>query len=348
MSGPLSRDGVDTHRLSRHLAAAGLSDRLSVHVELISGGKSNLTYRVSDNSDRWILRRPPLGEVMSGTHDVSREHRLITALSGSTVPVPTPVLLCTDSAVLGAPFYLMEEVDGLVLRAPKDAAAIPKPALRAIGDDLVDVLADLHDLDPASVGLENLGRPQGYLQRQLERWIRQLGVIASRELDHADDVGRALGSAIPASARTSIVHGDYRLDNVLIGRTSPKVVSVLDWEMATLGDPLADLALFITFWDEPGQPFNPITRGMMAVDGFRSRTGALQRYAARHDIDVSNLDWYLAFSQFKVAVILEQIYARYRSGQTVGEDFSDVADMVPQLLQAAMDTVRSSRGFTLT
>jgi aminoglycoside phosphotransferase (APT) family kinase protein len=336
-----SNEALDAARLVQHLRAEGVTDAATVQVELLNGGKSNLTYRVTDGIHRWILRRPPLGELLPGTHDVSREFTAIDGLGGSPVPVPKAVLLCRDPDVIGVPFYLMDELDGRVLRTPDDARQLPPRTLEAIGDDLVDVLADLHDVVPADVGLGGLGRPTGYLERQLDRWTRQLTAVSSRELPHVQELVDLLAGNMPVSRITSIVHGDYRLDNVMLASESPKVIGVLDWEMATLGDPLADLAMLAIFWDQPDEPPNPITAGLMAVDGFRSRRSAIERYASRRDVDLDGFDWYTAFSGFKLAVILEQIYARQLRGQTRGETFVGVDDMVLRLIASAYDTASS-------
>jgi len=334
-------DPLDVSRLAQHLQANGVTDAAELGATLISGGKSNLTYRVTDGLQRWILRRPPLGNVLPGTHDVVREFTVIDGLSGSSVPVPEARLLCRDPEVIGVPFYLMDELDGRVLRTPDDARQLLPAELEAVGDDLVDVLADLHDLVPADVGLSGLGRPTGYLGRQLARWTRQLAAVSSRELPYVHDLIELLGTNMPDSPTASIVHGDYRLDNVMLAPDSPKVIGVLDWEMATLGDPLADLAMLAVFWDQPDEADNPITAGLMAVDGFRSRGAAIERYASRRAVDLGDFGWYTAFSGLKLAVILEQIYARQLSGHTRGDTFVGVDDMVVNLVATAYDTARS-------
>ncbi|GAA2223570.1 phosphotransferase family protein [Micromonospora olivasterospora] len=331
-------DVLDLDALATLLGDAGAAaGDAPLSAELISGGRSNLTYRVTDGSRRWILRRPPFGEIMEGTHDVIREYRVMAGLSASKVPVPRVVLLDDGTVSAGAPCYLMDEVAGHVLRTPELVEAFPVPARRTLGEGLVDTLADLHDVDPEAVGLADLGRPKGYLERQLARWMRQYSTTKVRELDQVDEIARVLSARLPQHSEVSIVHGDYRIDNV-IAAADGRVAAVLDWEMATLGDPLADLATLVMFTDEPGRRFNPITGGLTAVDGFLSKDAVVERYARRRRDIAHDLDWYLVFAQFKLAIILEQIHARHLMGNTVGDgEHGRVGPMVEELLAEAAD-----------
>lgn len=322
--------------LRAFLSGRGVTTDRPLSARLISGGKSNLTFRVTDDRQRWILRRPPLGDLLPGAHDVAREHRVLTALRNSGVPVPNTVALCEDRGLIGAAFYVMDDVPGRVIRTPADAHALTREERRRVGFALVDVLADLHSLDPASVGLAGLGRPHGYLERQIRRWVAQLQTVQTRDLGYGQEIARELARTIPASSGVSLIHGDYRLDNVLVDASDPaRIAAVLDWELATLGDPLADLATLAMFWDEPGRPFNPITRGLMAVEGFPSRTEAIDRYLAHRRIDLAEFGWYLAFAEFRLAVILEQIVARHARGETRGEGFEGTEGMVVELFDSA-------------
>jgi len=260
----------------------------------------------------------------------------MSALRESPVPVPVVRLLVEDSDVIGAPFYVMDEVSGQVLRTAQDVADLPAADRQVVAEGLVDTLADLHDIDPGEVGLAALGRADGYLRRQVERWTRQYDAIATRDLPLVHDLARRLLDTMPAQERAGIVHGDYRLDNVIVelGGRAP-IAAVLDWEMATLGDTLADLGTFLMFWDEPGRPFNPISNGQTAVPGMPTRDEVVERYARRRDVQLDDLYWYLTFSQFRLAVILEQIHARHLAGRTRGDGFEDVGGMVVDLLEAA-------------
>lgn len=333
-------DTVDPQALSRHLAASGIDVAGPLELRPVGGGRSNLTLAVTDGSHRWILRRPPLGHYHPGAHDVAREHRVMAALRGSSVPVPVMVCLCEDPTVLGAPFYVMEEVPGQVLRTRELVAALPKDARARLAGSLVDTLADLHDVDVAGVGLGTLGKPDGYLQRQLSRWHRQYHSVSTRHTRLVDTLAANLTATMPASPRAAIVHGDFRIDNVIVRPDDPgRIAAVLDWEMATLGDPLADLATLVMFWDETGRPFNPITGGLTAFPGFLTGSEVVARYAARRHLDeevVASLDWYLTFSRFKLAVILEQIHVRHASGQTEGPGFENIDLMVDQLLDECL------------
>jgi aminoglycoside phosphotransferase (APT) family kinase protein len=336
-------DGLDLTALGAYLARSGVETVGPLAGELISGGRSNLTYLVSDGVRNWVLRRPPKGEILSGAHDVAREHRVMAALAATAVPVPTMVALAEDDTVLGVPFYVMDRIDGTVLRKPDMVAALTEPVRSRLGATLVDTLADLHDVDYDAIGLGDLGRPDGYLERQVDRWTKQYQKIKIRDLPHVDRVVAALRAARPESTLASIVHGDYRLDNVIVdAHDNTRIAGVLDWEMATLGDPLADLATLIMFWDEPGRPFNPITGGLMAFAGFPGADEVVERYVSRRSLIIDDVDWYLVFSEFKLAIILEQIHARHVAGHTVGDGFDDIGDMVIVLLGSAMDKIAAS------
>ena len=333
--------GLDLDAVALHLREIGVEVPNGLTAQLVGGGKSNLTYLLDTGTRRLVLRRPPLGTLQRGAHDVIRESRVQQALGGSTVPVPTIVTAEPTGDVLGVPFYVMDAVDADVVRTRDDAERIAPLVRRRLSEALVDRLADLHDIDPASVGLSDLGRPDGYLERQVARWLRQYEVIKVRELPLVEVLGRRLQQTLPASSATAIVHGDYRLDNVMVGHDRPDtVVAVLDWEMATLGDPLADLATLVMFWDDEADAFNPITGGLMALPGFLTKEEVAERYTARRGLGDVDLTWYLAFSTFKLAVILEQIHARHVAGQTVGEGFDGLDLMVDQLLQESADHLR--------
>ncbi|GAA1746614.1 phosphotransferase family protein [Aeromicrobium alkaliterrae] len=333
--------GLDLEAVAAHLREVGVEVPDGLTAELVGGGKSNLTYLLDTGTRRLVLRRPPLGELQRGAHDVIREARVQQALDGSTVPVPTIVTADPTGSVLGVPFYVMDAVDADVVRTREDAEPIAPLVRRRLSEALVDRLADLHDIDPASVGLADLGRPDGYLERQVARWLRQYEAIKVRDLPLVEPIGNRLAATVPTSSAAAIVHGDYRLDNVMVSRDVPdRVVAVLDWEMATLGDPLADLATLVMFWDDEGDAYNPITGGLMAMSGFLTKEEVAQRYTARRGLGDVDLTWYLAFSTFKLAVILEQIHARHVAGQTVGEGFDGLDRMVDQLLAESASYLR--------
>jgi aminoglycoside phosphotransferase (APT) family kinase protein len=298
---------------------------------LFAGGRSNLTYAVSDGTNRWVLRRPPLGHVLPTAHDMTREHTVLSALSRAGFPVPEPVLLCTDLEPIGAPFYLMRYVDGTIHRDATALEALGPAAVHGLILALVDTLADLHALDPDAIGLAGFGRPEGYNERQVRRWKKQLDASRSRTVPGIEALHARLAADVPAGGRGTVVHGDYRLDNVLIGRAL-RVNAVLDWEMSTLGDPLSDVALMLVYAGRPLLVADGRPRAPLAVPGHPSVDEMAGRYAQRSGQDVGDLHWYVAFAAFKLAVILEGVHYRYLHGQTVGAGFDTVGDMVAPLV----------------
>ncbi|GAA0235079.1 phosphotransferase family protein [Cryptosporangium japonicum] len=283
---------------------------------LIAGGHSNLTYRVND---RYVLRRPPRGHVLPSAHDVGREHRVIRALEPTPVPVPHSFGLCEDTAVLGAPFYVMDLVPGTVVAGRDDGAAYPADARGPACRDLVGVLAAVHDVDVDAVGLGELGRRAEYGARQLRRWRRQFHA-AARELPLVDEVHDRLAAAIPPQRRTGLVHGDYRPGNVLLAADG-HVTAVLDWELATLGDTMADLGWLTATWCEPGE--EELIESPAANPGFVRRDELIAEYHHRTGSDVSDIGWYQAFALWKLACIAEGVHARYKAG-VMGADGVDV------------------------
>ncbi|MGC8921766.1 phosphotransferase family protein [Streptomyces sp. PG2] len=308
---------------------------------LIEGGRSNLTYAVTDGATRWVVRRPPLGHVLATAHDMRREHRVISALHPTAVPVPRPVLLCEDpenQAAPGAPFYVMEFVEGTPYRTAEQLAPLGPERTRAALLGLVDTLVELHAVDPVTVGLGDFGRPEGFLDRQLRRWGKQLDASRNRELAGIDELHAALGRRLPHSPAPSVVHGDYRLDNVLLGEDD-RITAILDWEMSTLGDPLTDLGLLVMYSVPLGLPDSPVSTTATAP-GHPAPAELVERYAARSGRDVSAVSWYTAFAWFKLAVILEGIHYRYTLGQTVGAGFDRIGDLVPVFIEHGLTTLK--------
>jgi len=270
-----------------------------------------------------------------------REFRVTSALHG-TIPVARPHVLCEDPEVLGAPFYVMEKVDGVVLRTREQCAALAPEEARRTCENLVDVLAALHAVPPESVGLADFGRPEGYLHRQLDRWDRQYAASQSREVRGLFELAEGLRAAVPVTQRAAILHGDYRLDNVMVGSAAGgEVVAIFDWEMSTLGDPLADLALLLTYWEDPGRPAKQILAGASAAGGgltnhpgFLTSREIVDRYATTTGLIVDDLDWYLALNHYKLAVILEGIHFRHSRGLTYGEGFERAGGAVQALVES--------------
>ncbi|WP_426510846.1 phosphotransferase family protein [Dactylosporangium sp. McL0621] len=331
--------GLDLPRLRTYLEAKapGLVGA-PLTAELVAGGRSNLTYVLNEV---FVLRRPPLGHVLATAHDMAREFRVISALGPTAVPVPEALLLCEDDSVLGAPFYLMARVPGAVLRHREQTDPLGPDNRRKVAFAMMDTLAELHLVDPAEVGLAEFGRPEGFLERQVRRWSKQLEHSRSRDLPAADALRERLAATIPASPRPAIVHGDYRLDNLIVDPDTLHVAAVLDWEMATIGDPQTDLGLLLAYWnvlDRIKTGRNPIADGLGAAAGFPSGDELLERYAGRAPLS-DDLHWYVGLACYKLAVVLEGIHYRYTHGQTVGAGFDEIGDLVPPLLEEGIAAI---------
>ena len=309
-------------------------------VALISGGKSNLTYRVACDAGEVVLRRPPLGHILPTAHDMVREHRVLSALEGTAVPVPRVLHHGGADSALGAPFYVMERVVGHVCRNALPAGYADAPEGRAaIGEALVDVLAELHTVDPAEVGLEDFGRPAGFMERQLRRWSKQWEASKAHELPALDALRDGLVRMLPPQRAEAIVHGDYRLDNTVLHPTAPgRIVAVLDWEMSTLGDPFTDLGALLAFWSEEADDAvlaaARIVAPVTAAEGFPTRSHVIERYAEQTGFDVTDADWYQAFAFFKLAVVCQGIAARAAGGAMLGAGFDDAQRLVAPLVDA--------------
>jgi len=292
------------------------SAQLPLSFERISGGHSNLTYGVSDAAGaRWALRRPPLGKRLGSAHDMGREYKVVSALARTPVPVAPAVGICEDESVNEAPFYVMEFVEGPILRGLAEADVFPdEKDRRAIGERVVDTLVAIHKVDPDAVGLGDLGRKEDYVARQLRRWHGQWEKSKTRELPAIDAVHERLSARIPEQGPATIVHGDYRLDNMIL-TPGGEVAAVVDWELCTLGDPLADVGLLMVYWPEAGE--EGISLGLPATmaPGFPRREELKARYAERSGRDLSQLDFFVALGYWKLAIILEGVYARYAAGQ---------------------------------
>jgi aminoglycoside phosphotransferase (APT) family kinase protein len=337
-----SDTGLDLSKLAGYLRDQRpdlLAGTLSA--TLLPGGRSNLTYAVSDGQRELVLRRPPLAHIQASAHDMGREFRVISALGPTPVPVPHAELLCQDPSVIGAPFYLMERSRGIAYRRRSDILALGPDTLRHLMFDLIDTLVALHAVDPAEVGLADLGKVAGFNTRQLRTWRRQLEGLRNRDLPGIDELAELLSADIPETGSGGLVHGDYRLDNVLIDGPpgTEHITAVLDWEMSTLGDPLSDLALLLLYSDQPmltgDGPTDP-SQAISSVPGYPSAAEIVGRYAKRSGRNVSDLRWYRAFASFKLAVVLEGVFFRFRHGATLGPGFDEIADMVQPLVDQGL------------
>ncbi len=331
-------EGLDTDALRTWLEreVPGLLSG-PLDAELITGGKSNLTYVVTDGTTEVIVRRPPLGHVLATAHDMGREHRVMTALTDTPVPVPRTHALCQDDAVIGAPFYVMERVAGTPYSRASQLDALGPERTRAITERMVDTLVDLHAVDHEAVGLGDFGRPDGYLERQVRRWKKQLAASTSRELPGMDELVARLEGTVPTGGDATIVHGDFRLDNLLVD--DDRVTAVLDWEMSTLGDPLTDVAVLLAYQQlaqaAPNGGAGLVTDAARA-EGHLGTEEVVARYAQGSGRRVDELDFHLALAFFKLAVILEGIHYRHTQGQTLGSGFEGIGDLIHPLIQAGL------------
>nr|WP_221475424.1 phosphotransferase family protein [Sphaerisporangium rubeum] len=307
-----------------------------VTAELVHGGRSNLTYRLTDGRRAWVLRRPPLGGLTPSAHDMAREYRVVAALHGNGVPVARAVTLCEDLSVLGCVFSVMEYVPGVVVRTREDLDRYDPLEQARCAYALVDVLAALHAVPHAEVGLAGFGRPEGFLARQVDRWYGQWHRVATRELRDIEDLHAGLAEAVPRESAAAVVHGDFRIDNAIFADDDLGTVRALvDWEMATVGDPLTDLGLHLVYRDPA---FEPVLGGSAASvsEHLPSPEALAGRYSRVTGRDLTHLDFYLALGYFKIAVVAEGIHARHRQGLTVGEGFGTVGAAVPRLAAAGL------------
>lgn len=362
MPDPQSRDAADSGEKEengekgvRGIRAASVTEWLAANIDgakppfhfaLIVGGHSNLTYEVADaKGERFVLRRPPLGAVLATAHDMAREHKIISGVGQTQVPVPRALGLCEDESVNDAPFYVMNFVEGHVLdTAELTTRVLPDPAARgALGESVIDTLAALHQVDPDVVGLGDLGRKEAYLDRQLKRWRTQWEKSKTRELPAMEETYELLLAAKPAQKYTGIVHGDYRLGNMLSGADS-RVKAVLDWELCTLGDVLADVGYIMNNWAQTDDP--PTPEGAVsptASGGFPTRQEFIAAYSKRTGYEVANVDYYRSFQYWRLAAIVEGVLARYLKG-VMGDDKPDTTlfkTRIERLAGAALDLVRS-------
>lgn len=340
----MSVQGIDVDKVSAWLVDNIDGTRAPFSFDLIAGGRSNLTYRVTDaDGTRFVLRRPPLGHVLATAHDMAREFRIIAAVGSTKVPVPRALGLCTDENVNGANFYVMGFVDGVVLDSADKAAALPTELRPAAAHHLIDVLAELHAVDVDAVGLGDLARRDGYIERQLKRWSTQWENSKTRDLPEIDEVVRRLSSHVPRQQGVVIAHGDYRFGNCLTDVASGRIAAVLDWELCTLGDPLADLGYLGVYWSDG--PSNALrANDPTPAGGFPPYRDLVERYADRTGRDASAVDYYVAFSCWRLAVISEGVYARYlhgAMGKQEGIDLSTMKMGTEGLVQRALEAARS-------
>ena len=336
-------DGIDPQPLEAWFGENVPGVDFPLRFERIAGGHSNLTYRVTDaGGSKWALRRPPMGKRLGSAHDMGREFKVVSALGKTDVPVAPVVGLCEDESVNGAPYYVMEFVAGPILRGLAEAEIFPdEEDRRAIGERVADTLVQIHAVDADAAGLGDLGRKEDYVARQLHRWQGQWEKSKTRELDAIDSVHERLSSRIPEQGPATIVHGDYRLDNMIL-TPAGEVAAVVDWELCTLGDPLADVGLLMVYWPDRGDEALALGQPANLAPGFPTRDELRARYEERSGRDLSQLDFFVALGYWKLAIILEGVYARYAAGQygKVDPGIEAFARLVERLAEAADEAER--------
>ena len=345
---PTERPAVDPAGLAKYLADTLPEYAGDFDVERLGEGQSCLTFMVRGDGWRFVLRRPPRGDLPPSAFDVTREYRVTRALHdhGAPVPVARPIALCEDVEVIGAPFYLMESVDGLVVRGEIPESLSSPSDRRGMSDRLLETLVALQGVDYDAVGLGGFGKPDGYLERQMRRMNQLWSLARFRDIPEIDEVGAWLAANTPRQQGASIVHGDFKLDNVIFAPSSPaKLLAVVDWEMSTLGDPLADLGWMLYFWRDPGdETFGLSVSSVTDQDGFARRRDLLAAYAHATGRDVSDVLWYVALGGWKIAIIMEGSYRRFLGGITDHPRFAELEHFVPVLARRSAAAMRGDFG----
>ncbi|MDG2305367.1 MAG: phosphotransferase family protein [Candidatus Binatia bacterium] len=329
---------LDEARLEEFLRAQVPDLSGKMEVRQFHGGHANLTYDLRFGHREMVLRRPPLGPVAPKSHDMRREYKALAALAPLFEHSPRPVVLCEDESVIGAIFFVMERSRGIVVRQTWPEALGEEPALRRrMAESLVDALADLHSVDTARPEIAALGRPEGFVERQVKGWHGRWDRARTRDIPLMDELATWLAGRIPAPERVSVLHNDYKLDNAMFSLEDPgRLVAIFDWDMTSLGDPLVDLGTLLGYWSEAADETPRGTGGSVTMlPGFPSRAEVAERYAARTGTNLQHLPWFETFALFKTAVVLEQIYVRFVKGQTQDERFKALGEFVPQLAKAA-------------
>lgn len=339
---------IDPERVGAHLEGKLPDARGTPEIQQFEGGKANLTYllrfpRENGEFREYVLRRPPLGPVAPKSHDMGREYKVLSRLNPKYPLAPLAYYFCEEKDVVGAPFLVMERRRGIVIRSELPARFQGQPDLnRRIGEMLVDALADLHTVEPAAVSLNDLGRPEGFMERQIKGWAGRWEAAKTEEVPEFYRLREWLEGHIPTPPRVSLVHNDFKLDNVMVDGGDPaKAVAVFDWDMCTLGDPLADLGTLLGYWTEPGDSELRKAFAVMPTEqeGFPSRREVVERYAARTGMDLRHIEFYHLFAIWKTAVVIQQIYVRWHRGQTRDDRFSTYGGRAVSLIQSALEVL---------
>lgn len=315
-------------------------------VEQFPSGHSNLTYLVRLGDREMVLRRPPFGTKVKGAHDMSRECRVLSKLHPVYPPAPQVLVYCDDASVLGAPFYLMERIPGVIIRRdPPRGLPFTNETARQLSESFIDNLVRLHALDYGRIGLADLGKPHGYLERQVRGWIDRYHGSETHKLPEVERISPWLVEHMPFSSEATLIHNDYKYDNVVLDPEDvTHIIGVLDWEMSTIGDPLTDLGTTLAYWLDPhdSAELREIRWSPSMYAGSLTRAQLVERYVRATGRDSSNMVFYLAFARFKVAVILQQIYYRYHHGLTHDERFAAMPERIRILVRASLETIESN------
>ncbi len=338
---------LDLDRLASFLEKEVEGFAPPIQLKQFPGGYSNLTYQITFGGKDWILRRPPFGANIKSGHDMGREYRILAGLSPLYAIAPTPLLYCEDESVLGASFYIMEKIPGVILRTNMPADLQPSPDLmRGIATSFTETLADLHKIDYAKAGLENLGKPEGYIQRQISGWIKRYEKAKTDDIPDMHAVGKWLDAHQPDTTRASLIHNDFKYDNLVLNQTDwTNVIGLLDWEMATLGDPMMDLGTTLGYWVEPNDPpaMQALKLSPTTLPGNPTRAELAALYGEASGSSLDNLVFYYAYGLFKIAVIVQQIYARYKLGYSKDERFASLIHAVRACSQTAKQAIQLNR-----
>jgi aminoglycoside phosphotransferase (APT) family kinase protein len=336
---------LDAHKLESFLRNHFPNESTTFTVKQFPSGHSNLTYSIQLGNRAMVLRRPPFGSKVKSAHDMGREFHVLSKLHATYPPAPEVFLYCADDSVLGAPFYLMQPISGVILRRdPPPGLEFRQGTARGVCESFIDNLARLHSIDYASIGLADFGRPQGYLERQIRGWIERYHGSKTHDIPEVDQISRWMQRNLPSSSSVTLVHNDYKFDNVILDPADlTKIIGVLDWEMCTVGDPLSDLGTALAYWVDTGDPdeLQKLRWGPTTYPGSMTRRELVQRYGQTSGRDVSNMVFYLVFARFKVAVIVQQIYYRFHLGLTKDPRFAAMPAVVQSLLRASWHCAQS-------
>lgn len=344
-TGVRAGEELDLSKLEPFLRSRFPAERDGIFLRQFPSGHSNLTYSIMLGEREMVLRRPPFGTKVKSAHDMGREFRVLSKLHSAYALAPRALLYCDDETIVGAPFYLTERIRGIIVRRdPPPALEFSAPTVRRLSEGFVDNLAGLHGLDYTAIGLAEIGKPAGYLQRQVKGWIERYAGSKTHDLPEVEKIASWMEQHFPPAGNAALIHNDYKYDNIVLNPDSPtEIIGVLDWEMSTIGDPLTDLGTALAYWVDPedSDELQKIRWGPTTCAGSLTRAGVIERYSLKTGRDVSQIPFYLAFARFKVAVIVQQIYYRYHHGLTRDPRFAEMPEVVKALLRASLQATRS-------